>query len=47
MNPIEEKLNALKEVYVCGVDARKKDTFPALDPVNFVWKQDVPLSPDL
>jgi len=47
MNPIEEKLNALKEVYVCGVDARKKDTFPALDPVNFVWKQDVPLLPDL
>ena len=47
MNAIEEKLNALKEVYVPGLDARKKDTFPALDPVNFVYKVDVPLLPDL
>lgn len=47
MTEIEEKLNALELVYVPGVDARKKDTFPALDPVNFVYKGDVPLLPDL
>lgn len=47
MTDVEQKLNDLKLVYVPGVDARKKDTFKAIDPVNFVYKLHVPLLPDL
>lgn len=47
MNEIEQKLNDLKLVYVGGIDARTKDTFKALDPVNYFYKGDVPILPDL